>query len=106
MKQVKTIRISDDLDKAMQFGSERQKIENSQSLRKLANMGFETYVAHLYSQGKIALREAAKLLRMTLSELIVLMKERGVSGNTNAEEVLQSVTSLSSLESHVMNQVW
>jgi len=91
MKQIKTLRISDELMKAMEYVAQIEKIEESQSLRKLAHLGFETYVIDLYAHAKITLREAAHLLKKPLSEVILLMNDKGVSGNIGSKEVLQSL---------------
>ncbi|MCP5463391.1 MAG: hypothetical protein H7A33_00010 [Deltaproteobacteria bacterium] len=95
MKNVKSIRFTDELCKAMEFVAENEKIEESQSLRKLASIGFETYIAELYSRGKLSLREAAKLLKKDMNDTLVLMAERGVTGNIGATEVMESLESLS-----------
>ncbi len=40
---VKSIRIPDDIDQAINYVSQLEKIEKTQSLRKLARIGFEYY---------------------------------------------------------------
>ena len=42
---VKSMRIPDDIDQAIDYVSQTEKIEKAQSLRKLARLGFEYYVA-------------------------------------------------------------
>ena len=62
---VKTMRIPEDIDKAIVYVSRSEKIENAHSLRKLARMGFESYISKEYKAGKITLREASDLLKLT-----------------------------------------
>jgi hypothetical protein len=72
---VKSMRIPEDLDQAIEYVSKIEKIEKTQSLRKLARVGFEYYVAQSYREEKITLRNAASLLKLTLSETIDLLAE-------------------------------
>jgi len=58
---------TEDIDKAIVYVSRSGKIENTHSLRKLARMGFESYISKEYKAGKITLREASVLLNLTLS---------------------------------------
>ena len=87
---VKSLRIPEDMEKAIEYVAKSEKIEKSQSLRKLTRIGFECYVAKSYEQGKLTLREAARLLRLTLSETLDLLVEMGVRGNIRSSEVLES----------------
>jgi len=91
---VKSMRIPEDIDKAIVYVSRAEKIENTHSLRKLARMGFESYVTKEYKAGKITLREAADLLSLTLSETIDLLLEMGVKGNIHAGDVMRSLESM------------
>lgn len=91
---VTSIRIPREIDKAMKFVACREKIEKIHSLRKLAMIGFEYYVAHIYKSGSLSLREAAKLLELPLSTTIELFADMGVKGNTGAADVEASLKSL------------
>ena len=75
---VKSMRIPEDIDQAINYVSQLEKIEKTQSLRKLARLGFEFYVAKNYRDGRISLRNAADLLNLNLSETIDLLAEAGV----------------------------
>jgi hypothetical protein len=91
---VKSMRIPDDIDQAIDIVSKAEKIENVHALRKLARLGFESYVATNYRDSKLTLREASSLLRLTLSETIDLFLTMGISGNIGASEVLSSIDSM------------
>jgi predicted HTH domain antitoxin len=88
---VKSLRIPEDMEKAIEYVAKLEKIEKSQSLRKLTRIGFECYVARSYERGKLTLREAAKLLKLPLSETIDILSEMGVKGNIGPSEVLESL---------------
>ncbi len=93
---VRTLRIPDDIDQAMEYVAHAEKIEKSQSLRKLARLGFEYYIAKAYKEGRLTLREAAAQLALTLSETLDILAELGVKGNIRSADVLTSLESLSS----------
>lgn len=95
---VRSLRIPEDLDQAIEYVSRVEKTEKTQSLRKLARLGFEQYVAKVYREGNITLREASDLLRLTLSETIDLLTEMGVRGNIRANDVLASLNMYSPLD--------
>jgi predicted HTH domain antitoxin len=96
---VKSMRIPEDIEQAINFVSKIEKIEKTQTLRKLARIGFESYIAKIYKDGKITLREASDLLNLTLSETIDLLSEMGVKGNIHAQDVLTSVEKFFSSQS-------
>ncbi|MEW6365035.1 MAG: hypothetical protein AB1714_10400 [Acidobacteriota bacterium] len=91
---VRSIRISEDLEEAMEHVARAERIEKVQSLRKLARMGFECYVAREYREARLTIREAAKLLRIPLSETIQLFASLGVPGNIGSREVMWSLETI------------
>ena len=95
---VKSIRIPDDIDQAINYVSQLEKIENTQSLRKLARIGFEYYVAKSYKEGRITLRDASDLLKLSLSEAMDLLAEMGVKGNIRAADVYASLMTFATLD--------
>jgi len=91
---VKSLRIPEDIERAIVYVAKSEKIEKSQSLRKLTRIGFECYVARAYEQGKLTLREVSKLLKLTLSETVDVLSAMGVSGNIRSSEVLDSLKAI------------
>ncbi len=85
---VRSIRISEDIEAAIRYVAEREHAEQAQSLRKLARMGFEAYVAGQYRAGEISLRQAADLLGVSLWEALDRLAALGATGNASAESVL------------------
>jgi len=93
---VKSIRIPEEIDRAVDYVARSEKIEKTSSIRKLTRMGFELYVAKAYERGKIYLREASKLLNLSLSETIDLLMETGVKGNIRVKDVMDSLKTVPS----------
>lgn len=95
---VKSMRIPDDIDQAIDYVSRLEKLEKTQSLRKLARIGFEYYVAKNYKEGRITLRDASDLLKLSLSETMDLLSEMGVKGNICAADVHASLATFAPLD--------
>jgi hypothetical protein len=92
---IRSIRIPEDIEKALAFVARSEKLEETQSLRKLTRLGFEFYAAKSYEKGRLTLRELSELLNLTLSETIELLNEIGVKGNIRARDVLESLMTIS-----------
>jgi predicted HTH domain antitoxin len=88
---IKTLRIPEDMEKAIEYVSRTEKIEKSQSLRKLTRIGFECYVARCYEHGKLTLRETAALLKLPVSDTMQILSDMGIKGNIRSSEVLESL---------------
>ena len=88
---VRSIRIPDDIEQAIEYVAKIEKVEKMQSLRKLARVGFESYIIKSYRDGKVTLREASRLLNLNLIETIDLAKDFGVNGNISSKDVLASL---------------
>lgn len=93
---VKSIRMPEEIERAIDYVARCEKLEKTGFLRKLARLGFEYYVAKSYERGKITLREAASLLNLSLSETIDLLAEMGVKRNIRGKDFLDSLKSLPS----------
>ena len=91
---VKSIRIPPDIEHAIDFLSKAEKIDSTQSFRKLARIGFENYIAKLYENGKLSIREVSAELDLTISEALDMLSAMGVTGNIRAADVLQSSESI------------
>jgi predicted HTH domain antitoxin len=91
---VRSMRIPEDIEQAIEYVSKMEKVEKSQSLRKLARVGFESYIVKAYREGNVTLREASNLLNLTLSETIDLVGDMGVPGNIRSKDVLASLETL------------
>jgi len=87
----KSIRIPKDMMAAIEIVEKEEKIEESTAMRKLIRIGFETYIGNLYKQGKVTLRQAAKLLNLRQIEAMNLFLDAGIKGNLDASDVLVSL---------------
>ena len=87
----KSIRIPKDMMVAIELVEKEEKIEESTAMRKLIRIGFETYIGNLYKQGKVTLREAARLLKLSQIETMNLFLDAGIKGNLDASDVLTSL---------------
>jgi predicted HTH domain antitoxin len=92
---VKSLRIPEDIDQAIEYVARSEKLEKTSTLRKLTRMGFEVYVAKSYERGKLTLREASRLLQLNLMDTIDLLSEMGVKGNIRAKDVMEGLRALS-----------
>lgn len=91
---VKSMRITEDIERGIDYVAKMEKLEKAQSLRKLARIGFESYIAIAYKDGRVTLREACQLLKLVPSEAIDLFMEMGVKGNIHAEDVLANLDTI------------
>lgn len=66
-------------------------ITNADYLIKLILTGLETYVARLYRNGQVTLRDVASRLGLDLIAATDLMLDYGVKGNLDAADVLYSM---------------
>ena len=87
----KSIRIPEDMLRAIELVEDREHIEESTAIRKLIRTGLETYVARLYREGAVTLREAADRLGLDLVATLDLLMDYGVKGNLDAADVLRSI---------------
>lgn len=76
---------------AIEIVEKEEKIEESTAMRKLIRIGFETYIGSLYKQGKVTLRQAAKLLNLSQIEAMNLFLDAGIKGNLDASDVMTSL---------------
>jgi len=87
----KSLRISREISAAIELVERQEHIEESSAMRKLIRMGFETYVADLYKEGKVTLREAARLLHVDQIEAMNMFLDAGIKGNLETSDVVASL---------------
>ena len=92
---VHSLRLPPETEEAIAYVARHEKLEKAQSLRKLARLGFERYIARDYRDGRLSLRDVARMLGMSLSEAQDLLAELGVPGNLRLADVMASLDSLS-----------
>jgi predicted HTH domain antitoxin len=87
----KSLRISKDMMSAIELVEKEEKIEEATAMRKLMRIGFEAYVGNLYKQGKVTLREAARLLNVNQIEAMNIFLDAGIKGNLDTSDVVASL---------------
>src|SRR4030042_2400893 len=92
----KSLRIPKEMMAALDLVEKEEKIEEATAMRKLMKIGFETYVGNLYKQGKVTLREAARLLNLDQIEKMNIFLDAGIKGNLDASDVMTSLQRFSS----------
>jgi predicted HTH domain antitoxin len=92
----KSLRIPKEMVTALDLVEKEEKIEEATAMRKLMRIGFETYVGNLYKQGKVTLREAARLLNLDQIETMNIFLDAGIKGNLDASDVMTSLQRFSS----------
>lgn len=87
----KSLRIPKEMMSAIELVEKEEKIEEATAMRKLMRIGFETYVGNLYKQGRVTLREAARLLNVNQIEAMNMFLDAGIRGNLDASDVVASL---------------
>lgn len=75
---------------AIEMVGKEEKIEESTAMKKLIRIGFILH-GNLYKQGKVALREASRLLKLSQIETVNLFWDAGIKGNLDASDVMTSL---------------
>jgi len=86
MPKVKTIRLPEDLARAIVHRARLENVDESTAIRQLITIGVKEYAVKLYREGKMSLTEAANLANVTVREMIDLLLDRGVRGNIRTDQ--------------------
>ncbi|MBI2303511.1 MAG: hypothetical protein HYU86_02020 [Chloroflexi bacterium] len=87
----KAVRLSDPLLRGVELLQRREALDASAATRKLLHMGLERYVAQLYREGELTLREVAALLELPLREAMNRLERLGASGNVTSAQSLRAL---------------
>jgi hypothetical protein len=87
----KSIRVPEEMLAGIKLVEDHEHIEESTAIRKLIRIGLEAYVANLYRQGEITLREASRRLNLDMVATLDMLIDYGVSGNLDASDVLSAI---------------
>jgi hypothetical protein len=90
----RTLRLPDDLEKAVREVGTTERIEEATAMRKLLRMGYEVFIAEQYRAGRVSLRSAAHRMGISMSETMDAFQRLGIQGNATADDTLQSFRSL------------
>lgn len=87
----RAVRKSEPLLKGVDLVRRREALDASAATRKLLSLGLERYVAQLYREGEVTLREAAGLLELPTREAMERLWSLGAAGNVTASQNLQAM---------------
>lgn len=90
----KALRLPDNLLDAVKFAEKKEKLDEPTTIRKFLKLGAERYISSQYAEGKVSLREAAKVLDIPLRDALELFWEMGISGNVGARETFRALSFL------------
>lgn len=65
-------------------------LDEERAIKKIINRGIQDYVADLYRNGDISIREAADILQMGFRQTMEILEEK-VGGNIGREEELRAL---------------
>lgn len=84
----KAVRLPDPLVQGVEMIQRREGLDASTATRKLLKMGLERYLAQLYREGELTLREAAVLMELPLREAMDRLSLLGAAGNITTDQSL------------------
>ena len=88
---IKTIRLSEDLARAILHRARLENVDESTAIRQLLAIGVKDYAVKLYREGKTSLTEAANLADITVREMIDLLLDHGVKGNIRTDQQKKAI---------------
>ena len=65
-------------------------LDEERAIKKIINMGIQDYVANLYKNGGISIREAAEILQTSLRRTLEILEAK-VGGNVGSEEEIKAL---------------
>jgi len=65
-------------------------LDEEGAVKKLINLGIQDYVAELYKDGEISIREAAEILQLNFRQTYEIM-EKKVGGNVGSEQEIKAL---------------
>lgn len=86
MDTVKSLRIPDDLLRAIRDRAKRERLDESAAIRQLIGLGAAEHAVRLYRDGAATLNEAAEVAGVTPRDMIDLLLDHGVRGNVTLEQ--------------------
>jgi len=97
MSTVKTIRLPEDLARAILHRARLEDVDESTAIRQLLAIGVKGYAVKLYREGKVSLAEAADLANISLREMIDVLLDHGVKGNIRADQQKKAIEFITKL---------
>jgi hypothetical protein len=83
---VKTLRLGDEIIKAVGYRAKREVVDETTAMRQLLKLGIKEYAIQLYKEGKITLQEAADLSNVSIRMMLDILLEHGIKGNVRMDQ--------------------
>ncbi len=77
------------LDKVIDL-MKKNGLDEEGAVKKIINLGIQDYVAELYRDGEISIREAAEILQLNFRQTYEIM-EKKVGGNVGSEQEIKAL---------------
>jgi predicted HTH domain antitoxin len=65
-------------------------LDEERAIKKIINMGIQDYVADLYKNGEISIRESAEILQMSFRQTLEILEGK-IGGNVGREEEIKAL---------------
>lgn len=65
-------------------------LDEEGAVKRIINLGIQDYVAELYKDGEISIREAAEILQLNFRQTYEIM-EKKVGGNVGSEQEIKAL---------------
>jgi hypothetical protein len=65
-------------------------LDEEKAIKKIISMGIQDYVADLYKNGEISIREAAEILQTSFRQTLEILEAK-VGGNVGSEEEIKAL---------------
>lgn len=86
MDTVKSLRIPDDLLRAIRDRAKRERLDESAAIRQLIGLGAAEHAVRLYRNGVATLNEAAEVAGVSPRDMMDVLYDHGVRGNVTLEQ--------------------
>jgi len=84
------LRIPENIMELAELRTKEEHVDKATALRQLIHMGAEDYVLKLYSEGRISLSKAAKLLDKSVHDVIQISRKKGIRAGATDQQQKQS----------------
>lgn len=68
----------------------KEGLDEEKAIKKIINMGIQDYVADLYKNGEISIRESAEILQMSFRQTLEILEAK-IGGNVGREEEIKAL---------------
>jgi predicted HTH domain antitoxin len=65
-------------------------LDEEKAMKKIINLGIRDYVAELYKDGEISVRDAAEILQLNYRQTLEILEEK-VGGNVTRDEEMKAL---------------